>query len=53
MSTEFILDTDFAVIWPSALIIVTGGIGATLLAGLAYAWAPLAARPARILRAND
>ena len=51
--SRFILDTDFAVIWPSALIIVTGGIGATLLAGLAYAWAPLAARPARILRAND
>ncbi|MEM8728906.1 MAG: FtsX-like permease family protein [Pseudomonadota bacterium] len=49
----FILDTDYAVIWSSALIIVTGGIAATLLAGIAYAWAPLAARPARILRATE
>lgn len=51
--SHYILDTDFAVIWGSALAIVTGGIAATLLAGLAFAWAPLAARPARILRAND
>ena len=51
--SRFILDTDYAVIWPSALAIVTGGVAATLLAGLAYAWAPLAARPARILRAID
>lgn len=51
--SRFILDTDFTVIWPSALVIVTGGIAATLLAGLAYAWRPLATRPARILRAMD
>ncbi|WP_428927989.1 ABC transporter permease [Marinibacterium sp. SX1] len=51
--SRFILDTDFAVIWSSALVIVAGGVGATLLAGLAYAWAPLAARPARVLRARD
>ena len=51
--SRFILDTDYTVIWPSALAIVTGGVAATLLAGLAYAWAPLAARPARILRAID
>ncbi|MBB93545.1 MAG: drug:proton antiporter [Rhodobacteraceae bacterium] len=51
--SRFILDTDFTVIWSSALVIVTGGVAATLLAGLAYAWAPLAARPARILRAQD
>ncbi|MAC78265.1 MAG: drug:proton antiporter [Rhodobacteraceae bacterium] len=51
--SRFILDTDFTVIWPSALLIVTGGIAATLLAGLAYAWRPLATRPARTLRAMD
>ncbi|MFC3612344.1 ABC transporter permease [Lutimaribacter marinistellae] len=51
--STFILDTDFAVIWPSALAIVLGGIGITLAAGLAFAWRPLAVRPARILRAND
>jgi putative ABC transport system permease protein len=37
----------------SALAIVLGGALATLLAGLAFAWRPLAARPARILRAQD
>lgn len=51
--SRFVLDTDFAVIWPSALGIIFGGVAATLLAGLAFAWRPLAARPAQILRAND
>ena len=37
----------------SALIIVTGGVLATLLAGLAFAWGPLAARPAHILRDRE
>ncbi|MFV0512953.1 MAG: ABC transporter permease [Jhaorihella sp.] len=51
--SRFVLDTGFTVIWPSALIIVAGGILATLLAGLAFAWAPLATRPARVLRARE
>jgi putative ABC transport system permease protein len=37
----------------SALAIVAGGVGAVLLAGLAFAWRPLSVRPARILRAQD
>jgi putative ABC transport system permease protein len=37
----------------SAIAIVLGGILATLLAGLGFALRPLAARPARILRAQD
>ncbi|WP_323043118.1 ABC transporter permease [Gemmobacter sp.] len=37
----------------SALAIVAGGVVAVLLAGLAFALRPLAARPARILRAQD
>ncbi|MDZ4095443.1 MAG: FtsX-like permease family protein [Paracoccaceae bacterium] len=37
----------------SAIAIVVGGIGATLLAGLAFAWRPLAARPAQVLRAQE
>ncbi|SIO53305.1 putative ABC transport system permease protein [Rhodovulum sp. ES.010] len=37
----------------SALAIVLGGALATLLAGLAFAWRPLAARPARVLRARE
>lgn len=37
----------------SALVIVAGGVLATLLAGLVFALRPLAARPARILRAAE
>ena len=48
-----ILETDFTVIWPSALAIVAGGALATLLAGLAFAWRPLAARPAGILKSRE
>ncbi len=36
----------------SALAIVLGGVIATLVAGLAFAWRPLAARPAQVLRAE-
>ena len=51
--TRFVLETGFQVIWPSALGVVIAGILATLMAGLAFAWRPLAARPARILRAQE
>ncbi|MFD3190485.1 ABC transporter permease [Sedimentitalea sp. HM32M-2] len=51
--SRFVLDTDFAVIWSSALGIVFGGVLATLLAGLAFAWRPLAARPAQVLRGRE
>jgi putative ABC transport system permease protein len=37
----------------SAVLIVTGGALASLLAGLAFALRPLAARPAQVLRARD
>ncbi|WP_282129463.1 ABC transporter permease [Roseobacter litoralis] len=49
----YILDTSFIVIWPSAIGIVLGGILATTLAGLAFAWTPLNAKPSRILRALE
>jgi len=51
--SRFVMETGFAVTWPSALGIVTGGVVLTLLAGLAFAWRPLAARPARVLRARE
>ena len=50
---HFVMETDYAVIWPNALAIVAGGLLANLAAGLAFAWSPLAARPARILRARE
>lgn len=49
----FVMESDFAVIWPSAFGVITGGILATLLAGLGFAWRPLATPPARVLRAKD
>lgn len=49
----FVMETDYAVIWGNALAIVTGGLLANLVAGLVFAWRPLAARPARVLRSAD
>ena len=49
----FVMDADFIFEPVSALIIVTGGIVATLVAGLAFAWGALAARPAQVLRARE
>ena len=49
----YIMETEFRFAPVSALAIVLGGIALTLAAGLAFAWAPLAARPAGILRARD
>lgn len=51
--SNFIMQTSFSINWPSALAIVIGGILATLLSGLAFAWRPLAARPAQVLRARE
>ncbi|MGR3377401.1 MULTISPECIES: ABC transporter permease [Rhodobacterales] len=50
---RFVMETDFAVIWPSAIGIVLGGAIASLLAGLGFAWRPLKVRPAQVLRAQD
>jgi putative ABC transport system permease protein len=49
----FIMDSDYTVIWSSALGIVMGGILATLVAGLAFALRPLAAKPAQVLRSRE
>jgi putative ABC transport system permease protein len=51
--STFIMDTSYTVIWSNALLIIGGGILASLLAGLAFAWGPLAAKPAQVLRARE
>ena len=51
--SRFVFETEFSVIWPSAIAIIVGGLIANLLAGLAFAWRPLAARPAQVLRARE
>ncbi len=51
--TTFIMGASWAFEPISALTIVLAGVSATLLAGLAFAWRPLATRPARVLRARE
>lgn len=51
--SRFVLETDFAVIWRSALAIILGGIAATVLASLAFAWRPLSTCPAQVLRGRE
>ncbi len=51
--TYFVMETEFRFAVASAAVIVAGGLAATLLAGLAFAWGPLAARPAQVLRARE
>jgi len=50
---RFVMEGSYRFEPVSALSIVAGGALATLLAGLAFAWRPLAARPARVLRARE
>ncbi|MEM6386921.1 MAG: FtsX-like permease family protein [Pseudomonadota bacterium] len=50
---RFVMDLDYHFEPVSALLIVFGGIVATLVTGLLFAWGPLAARPARVLRARE
>jgi putative ABC transport system permease protein len=49
----FVMESDFRFEPVSAIAIITGGVLATLLAGLAFAAKPLSVRPARVLRAQD
>ena len=50
---RFVMDTDYTFEPVSALMIVIGGVLATLVSGLIFAWGPLAGRPARVLRARE
>ncbi|UWQ23014.1 ABC transporter permease [Jannaschia sp. W003] len=50
---RFVMDAPYAFEPVSATLIVVGGALATLLAGLAFAWRPLAARPAQVLRGRE
>ncbi|PVA06187.1 ABC transporter permease [Thalassorhabdomicrobium marinisediminis] len=51
--STFIFETEYTPVWGSAAAILLGGVGATLLASLGFALRPLAARPARVLRARE
>ena len=49
----YVMETDYTIIWSSALAIIAGGIAATVLAGLGFALRSLNARPAQVLRARE
>lgn len=51
--STFVMETDYSIIWSSALAIIAGGIAATVLAGLGFAVTSLNARPAQVLRARE
>ena len=51
--SRYVMETDFNVIWSSAFGIIGAGVCTTLVAGLIFAWGPLSARPAHILRARE
>ncbi|UWQ06413.1 ABC transporter permease [Aliiroseovarius crassostreae] len=51
--THYIMGNDYVFEPASAIAIVVGGIIATIMAGLFYAWRPLSVRPAQVLRARD
>jgi len=48
-----VMGTGFTFDLPSALGVVIGGALASLLAGLVFAWRPLSARPAQVLRSRE
>jgi putative ABC transport system permease protein len=50
---SFVMGASYQFDLVSALMVITGGAGATLLSGLAFAWRPLSARPAHILRMRE
>tara|TARA_R110002049_G_scaffold44333_3_gene129846 strand:+ start:81226 stop:83754 length:2529 start_codon:yes stop_codon:yes gene_type:complete len=51
--SHFVMETSFTVIWPNALLIILGGVAATILAGLGFAIQALNTRPAGVLRAQE
>jgi putative ABC transport system permease protein len=51
--SRFVMDVQYHFEAGSAVFIVLGGILVTTLAGLGFAWRPLRARPAQVLRSKE
>jgi len=51
--SHYVLEVEYSILWPSALIIITSGVMVTLLTALVFALRPLNARPAQVLRARE
>ncbi|MGG7565981.1 ABC transporter permease [Rhodovulum sp. DZ06] len=50
---EEVMEAQYVFVPGPAILIVVGGALAALLAGLGFAWRPLSARPAQVLRARE
>ncbi|MFV0244126.1 MAG: ABC transporter permease [Qingshengfaniella sp.] len=48
-----VMEAEYSLALGNAAVIILGGVLATLLAGIGFAWRPLSARPARVLRGRD
>ncbi|SFS96356.1 putative ABC transport system permease protein [Sulfitobacter marinus] len=51
--SRFVMETQFSVVWPSAILIIVGGALASVFASLGFAVKALNARPAQVLRARE
>jgi putative ABC transport system permease protein len=51
--SHYVLEVEYSILWPSALIIIGAGVLVTLVTALAFALRPLNARPAQVLRARE
>ena len=51
--STFIMESTYTVIWTNVGAIILGGIAATLLAGLGFAWRSLARTPSQVLRSRE
>ena len=51
--SRYVMNTDYVFEPVSAVAVISGGVALTLAAGIAFAWRPLATRPARVLRARE
>jgi putative ABC transport system permease protein len=51
--STYIMGTPYVVIWGNVFLIIGGGILASTLAGLAFSWRPLSAKPAQVLRSRE
>lgn len=49
----YVMDAGFAFDGATAALVIVGGVIATLIASAAFAFGPLSARPARVLRARE
>ncbi|MEQ9260548.1 MAG: FtsX-like permease family protein [Roseovarius sp.] len=51
--SHYVMDTSFEVAWGSGIAIVLGGALVSLAAGLGFAYGPVSAKPAQVLRAQE